>query len=139
MKIAVNRCFGGFDLSNEAIRRYLEITGRECHFYKQTKHAYQDGKNEYSKCNASDADDLFTSVSTKDLGDTAEKIPDEYYFYDGDIGRTDPALIQTINELQDSASGRFGNIQIVEIPDDINWTISEYDGIETVEEVHRSW
>ena len=139
MKIAVNKCFGGFDLSNQAVQRYLELTGKECYFYNQIKRSYSDGKNEYVKCNASNENSLFVSVSTRDLGEKTEEIPDEDYFYYGRIERTDPALIQTIEELRGDASGRFGNIQVVEIPDDINWEISDYDGIETVEEVHRSW
>jgi hypothetical protein len=139
MKIAVNRCYGGFDMSNQAVKRYLELIGKECYFYKQTKYNYKDGVNEFSKCDISNKNSTFISVSTKDLGDKTKKIPDEYYFYYGDISRNDPALIQTIEELKECASGRFGNIQIVSIPDDINWEISNYDGIETVEEIHRSW
>ena len=30
-------------------------------------------------------------------------------------------------------------MKVVEIPDDISWEISDYDGWETVEEIHRSW
>ena len=59
--------------------------------------------------------------------------------YDGDIERNDLNLIKTIEDLGEEANGRFAKLRIVEIPDDINWEISEYDGMESVEEVHRSW
>ena len=44
MKIVINVCFGGFSLSNKAIKRYLELKGEECYFYKQTKWNYSDGE-----------------------------------------------------------------------------------------------
>ena len=42
-------------------------------------------------------------------------------------------------ELGDKANGRFAEIQIIEIPDDVEWEIDEYDGVETVREKNRSW
>lgn len=91
MKIAVNRCYGGFNLSKEA---YTEL-GLEWDGYG--------------------------------------------YAYNGEKMRTDGKLIAVIEKLREKASGRFANIRIVEIPDDVLWEIDEYDGIETVHEVHRKW
>lgn len=138
MKIAINKCYGGFDLSNKAIRRLLELKGKECYFYKQTEYSYRDGKEEYSITN-SDDDSMFIDCSTKFLGNITDKIPDEDYFYYGNIERTDKDLIQTIEELGEEASGRYGNVVIVDIPDDVDWEIDDYDGVETIHEVHRSW
>ena len=56
-----------------------------------------------------------------------------------DINRTDKELIQTIEELGDEANGRCGNIVIVDVPNDIDYKIENYDGIESVHEKHRSW
>jgi len=36
-------------------------------------------------------------------------------------------------------SGDYANLKIVEIPDDVNYYISDYDGMEAVEEAHRTW
>jgi hypothetical protein len=130
--------FGGFDLSNKAIKRLLELMGKECYFYKQTKFHFECGENQYTRCDETD-NGILVLVSTKDLGKKIDKNPNEDYFYYGNLERTNPCLIQTIEELGEEASGRFGNVQIVDIPDDIEWTISDYDGLETVEEVHRSW
>ena len=47
MKIVINVCFGGFSLSNKAIKRYLELKGEECYFYIQTILNYSDGYEEY--------------------------------------------------------------------------------------------
>ena len=59
--------------------------------------------------------------------------------YNGDIERNDLNLVKTVEDLGEEANGRFAKLRIVEIPDDVNWEISEYDGNESVEEVHRSW
>ena len=56
-----------------------------------------------------------------------------------DIPRNDPILVHVVETLGDAANGRFAKLRIVDIPDNVNWQISEYDGNETVEEVHRSW
>ena len=53
--------------------------------------------------------------------------------------RTDPKLIKCVEKLGEKANGRYADLRVVEIPDDVVWEISSYDGIETVEEIHRSW
>ena len=53
--------------------------------------------------------------------------------------RSDPLLIQVIRELGAAANGSFASIEIVEVPDDVEWEIPEYDGMEHVAEVHRTW
>lgn len=60
-------------------------------------------------------------------------------FYDRDIPRDDPALIQVVQELGDAADGYCANLKIVEIPDGVEWQIEEYDGNEWVAEKHRTW
>lgn len=37
------------------------------------------------------------------------------------------------------SSDDFAEIKLVEIPDDVEWHISDYDGVETIHENHRSW
>jgi len=138
MKIVVNRCFGGFGLSGKAIKRYLELTGRECYFYKQTKYSYKDGRGKYKITNE-DNGGMFISCSTKYLGDKIDKVPKEYYFYYGNIERTDENLIKVVEELGSEASGSCSNLKVVEIPDGIEWEIDDYDGQESIHEVGRSW
>lgn len=61
------------------------------------------------------------------------------YWYDRDIARDDPYLIQTIRELGEAANSRFCTLKIVEIPAEVEWEIGEYDGLEWVAEKHRTW
>ena len=60
-------------------------------------------------------------------------------FYDRDIPRDDPYLVKIVRELGMSANGAHANLKIVEVPGDVDWMISEYDGAEWVAEVHRTW
>lgn len=64
-------------------------------------------------------------------------VDDDYALYD--LNRDDPFLIQTVEELGDAADGIHAELKIVEIPDDVKWEIHDYDGIETIHEVHRVW
>lgn len=56
-----------------------------------------------------------------------------------DIARDDPNLVSVIEQLKDYANGEFSELKIVEIPDDVQWQIMDYDGIEWISEIHRTW
>jgi hypothetical protein len=60
-------------------------------------------------------------------------------FWDRDIARDDPVLVQIVKELGEKSHGKFAQLKIVEIPADVDWEISEYDGREWVAEKHRTW
>lgn len=53
--------------------------------------------------------------------------------------RSDPRLVQVVEELGEKASGEHSKLSVVEVPDDVAWSIEEYDGNEWVAEVHRTW
>jgi hypothetical protein len=55
------------------------------------------------------------------------------------IKRDDTDLVVVVEELGAKANGTFAELKIVEIPEDVNWEIDEYDGTECVAEVHRTW
>ncbi len=59
--------------------------------------------------------------------------------YMQDLKRDDPDLVAIVEELGEKASGRFAKLAVVEIPDDVEWGIEEYDGVEWVAEDHRTW
>lgn len=64
---------------------------------------------------------------------------DKYGFVYNRDNRTDPKLVACVEELGDQASGRFAKLTVVEIPDNIEWEIEEYDGQEWISEKHRRW
>lgn len=53
--------------------------------------------------------------------------------------RNDPLLVQVVEELGSAASGELATLRVVNIPDDVEWQIEEYDGAEWVAEKHRTW
>ena len=83
---------------------------------------------------------IFSIYTTKDFGETTtlDEIQ-EHYFYPRNIDRTDLDLIEVVKKLGNKANGTCSELKIVEIPDGIEFELSEYDGLETVEEKHRSW
>jgi len=63
----------------------------------------------------------------------------KYYGFREYEKRNHPLLVQVVEELGADANGKFAELKVVEIPDGVDWTIQEYDGIEWVAEVHRAW
>lgn len=75
--------------------------------------------------------DGYGYLGNKDFG-----IEEENY----EAYRTDKRLIAAIEKVGiKESTGRYAALAIVEIPDDIEWEIDEYDGRESVHETHRSW
>ena len=140
MKIVINRCFGGYGLSHEAVMRYLELKGITVYpeqgegtwkfwTYWLVKPEGRFGVKENEE---------FYAMSIEDRQAYNKKYSDET-FEENNIERNDSVLIQVIEELGDAANGEHAELAIVEIPDDVEWEISEYDGSEHVAEKHRVW
>ena len=55
------------------------------------------------------------------------------------IDRHDPGLVEVVELLGKKADGDCAKLKIVEIPDDVDYEIQEYDGNEWVAEKHRTW
>jgi hypothetical protein len=63
--------------------------------------------------------------------------PDFYYY---DIDRTCPILIEMVERMMsDTLNDSLSGLKVVEIPDDVEWQIEEYDGAEWIAEKHRTW
>ena len=60
-------------------------------------------------------------------------------FYDRSIARDDEHLIAVVELLGSAADSRYSELKIVDIPEDVDWYIEEYDGLEWVAEKHRTW
>ena len=58
-----------------------------------------------------------------------------FYYYD--IPRDCPVLVEMVE--RGDVDSVYSDLRVVEIPDDVNWYIEEYDGLEHVAERHRTW
>ena len=141
-KIVINSCYGGFGLSTLAIKEYLKLKGKEAYFYEMD---LTDIKNiKYKKINYS-KDGMFIHCLTKDFGEEFEDIDlvdnelDKYSFNSRDIKRDDYDLVKVVEKLKDNSNTKCSNLKIVEIPEDVEWEIEEYDGDEWISEKHRTW
>lgn len=105
-KIVINRCFGGFGLSELAM---LEIANRK-------------GWTRIFKSR-------YCTLITQDGREIT----------DYDIPRDDPDLVVAVEILKEKSFGEFAELLIVEIPNDVEWCIEEYDGREWIAERHRVW
>ena len=66
-------------------------------------------------------------------------LPWDGFGYKYEANRTDPKLVECVETLGDVASGQLAELKVVEIPDDVEWEIHNYDGLEWIAEVHRTW
>jgi hypothetical protein len=85
-KVVYNACYGGFSLSLEAQKMYLEMSGKEPKFYK--------GKFSW--------EEHWYSAEPND-------------FYDRDIERHDPILVKVVETLGDKANGDCADLCITEV------------------------
>lgn len=112
MKIVINKDYGGFGLSDQAIERFFQL--KEWKLIRKTT-------------------SLGLTLFYKD------DIQEENCFWEMDLCRADPTLVEVVEELGEKANSRYSTLKVVEIPDDVRWEIAEYDGMEHVAEKHRTW
>lgn len=56
-----------------------------------------------------------------------------------DVERNDPILVEVVETLGNKANNSHSKLKVVEIPDDVDWVIQDYDGREWIAEKHRTW
>ena len=136
MKIIINKCYGGFGLSEAAYERLIEL-GIPVQAYIEQKRG-TDGL--YHPEPKNDGKVIFDRSIGESKFDKTMLSFARYWDAWSDIDkRTDPLVIQVVEELGVKANGPHAELCIVEIPDDIEWEIYEYDGMEHIAEKHRTW
>jgi len=155
MEIVVNKCYGGYSLSPLAVKRLAELNNKPCYFFNEE---YKDSELLkvpttvdcagsglfFSAYTVPNPDEYMADV--KDWVQMTDKEKEAHNKKYDEISldlrpedRTDKLLIQVIKELGEKANGSCANLKIIEIPDDVDWEINEYDGFESIHEKHRSW
>ncbi len=141
MKIVLNKCYGGFSLSAAAIKRMAELKNKECYFFNYNCEGYTpvgaeelEGRSFFSTFSVSNPNDYLS----KDWNSTEELIAynevyDSIALDSRPENRSDPILIQVVEELKEKAGGVNAELVIVEIPDGVRYELYDDDGIETLE------
>ena len=104
--VVINDCYGGFRLSEEAIKLYGELKG----------------------LNLKKIGDKYGEYYINGIEN------DKNLFDDRDIKRDDPCLVETVLILKKRVNGICSDLKLVEIPKEVSFSIEEYDGLETVVE-----
>lgn len=113
IKVVINTDFGGFNLSDEAIREYAKQKNIVLVESKKSKFGFTDFY--------------------------VNEISDDNYFSDRGLDRSDADLVKVVETLGIAANGKYSSLKVVEIPEDANWYIEEFDGREHIAERHRVW
>lgn len=155
MKVVINRCFGGFSLSPRGIKAYADRKGWPCFFFVHPKGDYKSyeritddeafgrveffGPTAFKTATPPQGSSYNWHEMSLEEREASNREWSESSIYDRDIPRDDPDLIAVVEALGELADGRAAKLCVVEIPDDVEWEIDEYDGSEQVAEKHRTW
>lgn len=145
MKVVINRCFGGFGLSEKAyekliewgvpVRKYIEqVRGEDGRWLPETPN---DGEIIFDRELTPLGENDFNDIYHRYKG--VSRAADRYWDTWTSDSRTHPLIIRAVEELGPSASSWAASLEIVEVPDDAEWEIDEYNGYEHVAEKHRTW
>jgi hypothetical protein len=121
-KIVVNDRHGGFGLSDDSFEIYLTRKGTTFYRWKDDRYFFAN---------------IFTTVPKEEYLGKDSKDTTDYFLASYEIDRTCPVLVQMVEE--GLAENEYGSLRIADVPDDVKWYIAEYDGLEWVSEVHRTW
>lgn len=135
MKVVINICYGGFNLSLAGLKRYYEIKfpERKLYFYNSNC-----STGIYTKVNEDEYDHFDTDIFDKDFGSTfnindiAYNVFNDHFVSTREFKRTDPVLVQVVEELGDKANGEYAELVVKEVPGH-KYKICEYDGLEWLE------
>lgn len=141
MKIVINKCYGGFGISNEALHELIKLNASCIESQKFTEYSNSTSDPDWELKEDGIWYHRFSAIAiNKSIIDVNNILLSTVYFLKRDDSiRSNPDLINIIEKLGKNAGGQFSKLKIVEIPDKVNWEIDEYDGMETVREISGRW
>lgn len=137
MKIVINRCFGGYQLSHEAVLAYCKLKNIQVWPERESSYWNYWTVPAENRVAVKSHDEFYTLPLEQRVAYNEAYATET--FCERDIARNDPALVQVVEALGEAACDDYSNLKVVEIPDDVLWHIDEYDGMECVAENHRVW
>ena len=131
-EVVYNACFGGFSVSDAAVRRYAEIKGITLWVEKGN----HDWFNTYWTVPPEQRIGVLKSEAWHKATDRERQISNDLYtkhtIDNRSFSRTDPVLVQVVKELGDAANGACAELAIADILAGEKYRIDEYDGRESV-------
>lgn len=132
-KVVYNGCFGGFSISDAALKRYAEIKGVTLYPEKEERFGFTtywtvppDQRGPMLKGNA-------WNTATMKQRQASNEFYRKNTLSERDFERDDPILVQVVEELGEMANGRCAKLLIEDLPKGTLYRISEYDGNESIE------
>ena len=131
-KVVYNACYGGFNLSREACKRYWELQGKEVWIEQDKQFKSLDMFTVWlvppeERLKQKD----WSSMSLTERIAYNKKHSEQTWYYNN-VDRHDPILVQVVEELGAKANGSCAKLSIAEVSGP--YRIDEYDGNETVVE-----
>lgn len=147
MQIVINKCYGGFGLSNAAedaligkcehstlVEPIEYYGGPSSAFYEANKGRF--GPDHWKGAYNHDLQQFNSSSHAITRFHDGKVIYDAHRDYDN---RSCPELLKVIKAMGKDANGQYAELRIVEIPDGRKFEINDYDGVESVHAVHEVW
>ncbi len=129
VRVVYNACYGGFSLSKEACQRYWEIKGKQIWI--------EDDNWAFTVWLVPPPEERLKLKNSKEFAAMSmdERIAHnrthtEQTWYDREVDRHDPVLVQVVEEVGDKANGEYAKLCIDEVSGP--YRIDEYDGFESV-------
>lgn len=133
MKVVINRCYGGFGLSQKA---YEWLIAQGVPVQEYIEQVYDPKTDLYEEEPRNEGEVIFDdATSTRQFTGIFGRYWDTWTRE----ARTHPLIIGVVEALGEEANGLHADLVVVEIPDDTDYTIEEYDGLEHIAETHRTW
>jgi hypothetical protein len=139
MKVVINSCYGGFSLSPEATLELYKRGGKVdatpiAEYWRDlddnSRFGYREALRGWREYRAGGGKSFFLKVFSED---------ERLVLNARDTDRHDPILVELVEEMGNDANGQCAHLNVVEIPDGVDYVIEEYDGLEHVAERHRTW
>lgn len=138
IKVVINACFGGFSLSNAAMKAYWARKGKTAHAVGRglfTTHFDEPMPSEFVL-----PEGVYLMPFDHPEYERYQQWYSDHALENTRIPRDDTDLVAVVEKLGgEAAGGPCASLKIVEIPADVKWRIEEYDGNEHIAEEHRTW
>jgi hypothetical protein len=120
MKVVINKCYGGFGLSEAAYEKLIEWG------IPVLKYKSENNKE---------------VIFDRSLDDNYKesRVRGRYWELWTMENRSHPLLVKVVEDLGTAANGKYSELKVIDIPNSTEYIIEEYDGREWISEVHQTW